>query len=139
MVPQPNPWTGPSDPRLVDPTIAVESSVPVPPLPFLRNTSGRPWKQAHGATVRSQAPKVATGSAWSKRLEARKKDDAVKKLEKEMKDEKQTEFERKRAITKERKDKMAEKLRLEEMATRMSAKKLQRMKKRMGRSKLVSA
>ena len=82
MVPQPTPWTGPSDPRLVDPTIALESSVPVPPLPFLRNTSGRPWKQSHNATVRAQAPKVAAGSAWSKRLEARKKDEAVKKLEK---------------------------------------------------------
>lgn len=82
MVPQPTPWTGPADPRFVDPTIALESSVPVPPLPFLRNTSGRPWKQSHGATVRSQAPKVATGSAWTKRLEARKKEDAVKKIEK---------------------------------------------------------
>ncbi|KAK4703586.1 rRNA-processing protein CGR1, partial [Phenoliferia sp. Uapishka_3] len=138
MVPQPLSWTGPSDPRLVDPTIALESDEPVPALPFLRNTSGRPWKQAHGATVRTQAPKVAAGSAWTKRLELRKKEDAVKKLEKDMKAEKAAEVERKRAITKERKDKMAEKLRLEEMATRMSARKLQRMKKRMGRSKLVA-
>lgn len=82
MVPQPTPWTGPADPRLVDPALALESDIPVPPLPFLRNTSGRPWKSAHGATVRSQAPKVASGSAWTKRLVVRKKDAAFKKLEK---------------------------------------------------------
>lgn len=56
-----------------------------------------------------------------------------------MKDEKTAEVERKKSITKERKLKAAEKLRLEEMATRMSARKLQRMKKRLGRTPKVNA
>lgn len=107
-------------------------------MPFLRNASSRPWKKPKGPTVRTQKSDKSALN-WDKRQEARKKDDAVKKLEREMKEEKETEVERKRKITKERKEKAAEKARLEEMATRMSAKKLQRMKKRMGRTKKVNA
>ncbi|KAM0753686.1 hypothetical protein T439DRAFT_353469 [Meredithblackwellia eburnea MCA 4105] len=140
MVPAPLPYLPPADPRLIDPSTSTDSSVPVPPQPFIRNVSGRTWKAPKKeATNRGQKLKQVPGAAWSKRLEARKKEDAVKKIEKEMKDEKQAEIDRKRTITKERKEKAAEKARLEEMASRMSAKKLQRMKKRLGRSKLVSA
>lgn len=55
---------------------------PAEPLPFLKNTSGRFWKQPHKATLRAQSGKKdATGSSFAKREEIRKKDEAVKKLE----------------------------------------------------------
>lgn len=84
-------------------------------------------------------------------MEQRKKADAIKLLERTLKEEKVAEAERsafcranahascqtdliccqcrKRTITKERKERQEEKQRLEEAAARMSAKKLQRMKK----------
>jgi hypothetical protein len=98
-------------------------------------------------------PGVKTAS-WDARMEKRKKEESIKLLEKSLKDEKLAEEERfvdhflylatawhrasdslldclcrKREITKERKARLEEKKRLEEMAARMSAKKLQRMKK----------
>jgi hypothetical protein len=53
----------------------------------------------------------------------------VKALEREMKDEARLEEERKRQALKERRERREEKKGLEEMKARMSAKKLQRMKK----------
>ncbi len=46
---------------------------------------------------------------------------------------------RKRNALKERREKEAEKLRLQQLAEKMSAKRLQRMKKRLGRTKKISA
>ncbi|KAI5480028.1 nuclear pore complex protein Nup205 [Pseudohyphozyma bogoriensis] len=136
MVPQPLPYTPPVDPRMVvDPDLKTDPEAPVEPLPFTRNASSRPWKQPRVAKARTDK----TNSSWDKRQEQRKKDDAVKKIEREMKDEKQAEIDRKRTINTERKTREAEKRRLEEMAARMSAKKLQRMKKRLGRTKKVNA
>lgn len=88
----------------------------------------------------------------------------VVRLCREIKEEKVADLERKKEITKQRREREAEKLRLEQMAARvrpasplparartsctfadlllsllqMSAKKLQRMKKRLGRSKKVA-
>lgn len=79
MVPQPAPWSAPVDPRLVvDPTAHTDGEVP--PMPFLRNASSRPWKKPKGPTVRTQKSDKSALN-WDKRQEARKKDDAVKKLE----------------------------------------------------------
>jgi rRNA-processing protein CGR1 len=67
-----------------DLSVCLPATEPIPPLPFLKNTSGRFWKQGHSATVRAQAGKSkdASSSAFAKRLITRKKDEGVKKLEK---------------------------------------------------------
>jgi hypothetical protein len=46
-------------------------------------TAGRNWKQPHGATNRTQSSNKngKGGSAWDKRQDSRKKDEAIKKLE----------------------------------------------------------
>ncbi|KAN0062375.1 hypothetical protein ACQY0O_005257 [Thecaphora frezii] len=75
---------------------------------------------------------------WEKKMEARKKQEAVKAREKEMKDAKIAEAERKRNTTRERKQKAEEKARLEAMASKMSAKKLARKKRRLGITKKVA-
>lgn len=82
MVPQPLPYSAPPDPKLAfDPTATSHEDEPIEPLAFLRNTSGRPWKTAHKATVRTQKSDKSA-SNWDKRQEARKKADGVKKIEK---------------------------------------------------------
>ncbi|SCV68830.1 BQ2448_951 [Microbotryum intermedium] len=124
--------------KTVPSTVRTECSERLPTPPFIKNVSGKAWKQPRPqATVRSQG-KGAGNKRWSERLEERKKMEGVKRLAKEMHDEKEAEIERKRTITKERQDKAKEKLRLEEMAKKMSAKKLQRMQKRLGRTKKVN-
>lgn len=82
MVPIPT-WTAPADPRLdVDLTVCLEGPTPEP-RPFQRTVSGRFWKTAHSATVRSQqSDNRKQASTWAKRQVLRKKDDGVKKIEK---------------------------------------------------------
>ncbi|GAA6035304.1 hypothetical protein JCM8097_008808 [Rhodosporidiobolus ruineniae] len=144
MVPQPVWLERPAHHPLMnaDPEARTETDAPLAPLANdSTNVSGRWWKQEHKATGRAQAGKqdrAKLDKRWKQREEQRKRDLAVKKIEKDIKEEKEAEVERKRQITKERKEKEAEKKRLEEMAARMSAKKLQRMKKRLGRSKKVA-
>ena len=70
---------------LVDNETKTNPEKPAEPLPFLKNTSGRFWKQPHKATLRAQSGKTKdpnhASSAFAKREEIRKKDEAVKKLE----------------------------------------------------------
>ncbi|WWC93005.1 uncharacterized protein L201_007969 [Kwoniella dendrophila CBS 6074] len=75
---------------------------------------------------------------YEKRREQDKQKEAMKTFEKELKDDKQAEHDRKVAVIKERRERVAEKQRMEEMRAKMSAKKLQRMKKRQGRSKKIN-
>ncbi|GAA5979977.1 hypothetical protein JCM10908_001487 [Rhodotorula pacifica] len=142
MVPKPV-WERP-EVRTYDPNAKTDAPPPTE-LPESTKTSstvsGRWWKTDHAATVRAQSGKKDAqqqDKAWKAREERRKREEAVKKLEREIKEEKIADLERKKQINKERKEKEAEKLRLQQMAARMSAKKLQRMKKRLGRSKKVA-
>lgn len=85
MVPQPV-WTDrPSESKsFADTSIRTHPDKPAEPLPFLKNTSGRFWKQPHNATARAQAgkkDKAQASNAFAKREEIRKRDEAVKKLE----------------------------------------------------------
>ncbi|GAA5989345.1 hypothetical protein JCM11641_002769 [Rhodosporidiobolus odoratus] len=144
MVPQPV-WTErPGHPLMnADPTVCTDSDAPLPELPTdCTNVSGRWWKpveaKAKSRKLGGAQDKLKLDKKWKEREEQRKKQESIKKLEKEIKADKLAEAERKREITKERKEKEAEKERLQQMAARMSAKKLQRMKKRMGRSKKVA-
>jgi hypothetical protein len=79
-------------------------------------------------------PGVKTAS-WSARQAKRQALENVKKLENSMKDERRAEEDAKVSAIKERRARKEENKRLDEMRARMSAKKLQRMKKRLGRSK----
>ncbi|SAM86361.1 related to CGR1-protein involved in processing of the pre-rRNA for the 60S ribosome subunit [Ustilago bromivora] len=75
---------------------------------------------------------------WGKKLEQRRKQEAIKQREREMKAEKEAEAERKKTVSRERKQMAEEKARLEIMAHKMSAKKLARKKRRLGITKKVS-
>ncbi|KAJ9092218.1 hypothetical protein QFC20_007442 [Naganishia adeliensis] len=98
-------------------------------------TSGKPWKLQKTATKRSHLmPGVKTAS-WEQRQARRLALENVKKLETQMKDERKAEEDAKVSAIKERRKRKEENKRLDEMKARMSAKKLQRMKKRLGRSK----
>lgn len=79
-------------------------------------------------------PGVKTAS-WEQRQARRLALGNVKKLETQMKDERKAEEDAKVSAIKERRKRKEENKRLDEMKARMSAKKLQRMKKRLGRSK----
>ncbi|BGP12971.1 hypothetical protein JCM10213_006610 [Rhodosporidiobolus nylandii] len=144
MVPQPVWHDRPAPAWLADPEQKTDAPLPNPEDALPKdstNVSGRWWKAEHKATARAQGgkqDKQKLDKKWAARMESRKRDDAVKKLERDIKQEKEDEAERKKQALKERREKEAEKKRLQEMAARMSAKKLQRMKKRMGRSKKVA-
>ncbi|KZT55922.1 hypothetical protein CALCODRAFT_509780 [Calocera cornea HHB12733] len=99
--------------------------------------SGKSWKSTRAATRRTQMPKSLKSKSWEARVAQRSEEDAVKKLARELQEEKQADKDRKRQITQDRRKAKEEKLRLESMAAKLSAKKIARMKKRAGRSKKV--
>ena len=86
MVPLPVWHDRPANP-LLSADLSATSGAPEPtePLPFVKNTSGRFWKEPKPkATARAQTgrkDKLQAESAFAKRNEQRKKDEAVKKLE----------------------------------------------------------
>ncbi|CAK9781511.1 hypothetical protein CC85DRAFT_269531 [Cutaneotrichosporon oleaginosum] len=94
----------------------------------LGRSHGKAWKGEKESTRRTiMAPGLK--SPFAKRLEQDKARQAVKAVEKEMKDEAKEEHERKVAAIRERRQRKAEKERLEQIAAKMSAKKLQRLRK----------
>ncbi|OXC68699.1 rRNA-processing protein CGR1 [Cryptococcus neoformans] len=100
-------------------------------------TPGKAHKSAKTALRRSYiSPSVKT--PFEKRMENEKAQQAAKQLERELKEEKETDRQRKVNIIKERRARKEEKQREEELRAKMSAKKLQRMKKREGRSKKIN-
>ncbi|WVQ96164.1 hypothetical protein IAU59_003267 [Kwoniella sp. CBS 9459] len=100
-------------------------------------TPGKAHKSEKTAVKRSYiSPSIKT--PFEKRRERDRQVEATKTLEKELKDEKEEERQRKATIIKERRERTAERHRMEEMKAKMSAKKLQRMKKRQGRSKKIN-
>ncbi|AFR95422.1 rRNA-processing protein CGR1 [Cryptococcus neoformans C23] len=100
-------------------------------------TPGKAHKSAKTALRRSYiSPSVKT--PFEKRMEKEKAQQAAKQLERELKEEKETDRQRKVNIIKERRARKEEKQREEELRAKMSAKKLQRMKKREGRSKKIN-
>ncbi|KAK4685293.1 rRNA-processing protein CGR1, partial [Tremellales sp. Uapishka_1] len=117
-------------------------------------TAGKAHKITKTATRRSYLS-ASVKTPFEIRKENDKKAASIKALEREMKDEKAAETERwvagwsngekaadlvtrKRTALKERRERQAEKSRMEELRAKMSAKKLQRMKKRQGRSKKIN-
>ncbi|GFZ50116.1 rRNA-processing protein CGR1 [Saitozyma sp. JCM 24511] len=100
-------------------------------------TAGKAHKSSKTATRRSYISN-SIKTPFEKRMEKEKEREAVKQVEREMKEEAEAERERKRTALKERRERQAEKSRLEAMAAKMSAKKLQRLRKRQGRSKKIN-
>ncbi|OCF37114.1 rRNA-processing protein CGR1 [Kwoniella heveanensis CBS 569] len=100
-------------------------------------TPGKAHKSEKTAVKRSYISN-SIKTPFEKRREKDRQTEATKALEKEMKDDKEEERQRKVTIIKERRERTAERHRMEEMKAKMSAKKLQRMKKRQGRSKKIN-
>ncbi|CEH15405.1 Cgr1 [Ceraceosorus bombacis] len=75
---------------------------------------------------------------WELKMEQRKKQQEVKDMERRMKEEVENARAAKGQAIRERRQKAAEKARLETMATRMSQKKLDRKRRRLGITKKVS-
>ncbi|WWC73501.1 uncharacterized protein I206_107472 [Kwoniella pini CBS 10737] len=100
-------------------------------------TPGKAHKGEKTAVKRSYISN-SVKTPFEKRREQDKAKAAMKAVEQELKDDKQANHDKKVSIIKERRERAAEKQRMEEMKAKMSAKKLQRMKKRQGRSKKIS-
>ncbi|WWD20125.1 rRNA-processing protein CGR1 [Kwoniella shandongensis] len=103
----------------------------------LGRTPGKAHKSEKTALKRSYLS-AEIKTPFEKRMENEKKKEAAKAVERELKEEAETERQRKVTIIKDRRERQAERIRMEEMKAKMSAKKLQRMKKRQGRSKKIS-
>ncbi|CDR37004.1 CYFA0S01e06348g1_1 [Cyberlindnera fabianii] len=96
--------------------------------------SGKGWKvQKNAFRVKS----LGVGSKWAKKQEQRLKDQQVKAKLKELKQEKEDEKKARIDAMKERREKKAEKERYEMMAAKMHAKKVERMRKKEKRNKLL--
>ncbi|KIJ68588.1 hypothetical protein HYDPIDRAFT_82333 [Hydnomerulius pinastri MD-312] len=99
--------------------------------------SGKAWKVAKSATVRSQSS-VGHKTKWDGRMEKTQREQAMKKLQNELKDEKNAEKQRRREITLERKKAAEERRRLEEDKAKMGARKAARLRRKAGRSKKIN-
>ncbi|KAI9461794.1 hypothetical protein HD554DRAFT_2176159 [Boletus coccyginus] len=99
--------------------------------------SGKPWKLAKTATVRSQSS-AGHKTKWHVRMEKTTREHAVKKLEVELKQEKQAEKQRKREITLQRQRASEERRRLEQEKATMGARKSARLRRRAGRTKKIN-
>ncbi|KAJ4499495.1 hypothetical protein C8R41DRAFT_814211 [Lentinula lateritia] len=100
--------------------------------------SGKSWKTARTATVRSRLPDGVKTKSWAARMEQTKRSLAIKKVEKELKDEKVAEVTRRREVTLERRRVAEEKHRLEEDKAKMGARKAARIRRKAGRTKKIN-
>ncbi|ORX96248.1 hypothetical protein K493DRAFT_350926 [Basidiobolus meristosporus CBS 931.73] len=91
--------------------------------------SGKTWKQPKTAYRRSHLP-AGVRQDWAARTRERQRIQAVKAIEKELKDEKQRIKEEAKNRALERKKLQEEKERLEKLQALVSAKKLQRIRKK---------
>ncbi|KAF9366039.1 hypothetical protein BGX34_006750 [Mortierella sp. NVP85] len=106
---------------------------PQPQEPESR-VSGKDWKLAKTATRRSQMP-TALKQSFADRMAKTKKLNITRDLAKSMTQEKNDDKRRKREITEERKKIKEEKERIANLAAKMSANKLKRLKKKAGNLK----
>ncbi|KAJ5186032.1 hypothetical protein N7491_006097 [Penicillium cf. griseofulvum] len=105
----------------------------VPPTTGVRK-NGKNW---HG-TKKAFRP-TAGLTSYAKRQELKKQSDAVKELEREMKEEHEAERKARIQRIKDRREAKEEKLRYEKMAEKMHHKRLDRLKRREKRNKLLSS
>ncbi|WVR08229.1 rRNA-processing protein CGR1 [Kwoniella sp. DSM 27419] len=124
---------------MLDPTPSSSTTPVVVSVAASKNgrTAGKAHKSEKTAKNRSYISE-SLKTPFEKRREKDRQVEAMKTMEKELKDDKEAERQRKVTVIKERRERQAEKQRMEEMRAKMSAKKLQRMKKRQGRSKKIN-
>ncbi|CEP08163.1 hypothetical protein [Parasitella parasitica] len=97
-------------------------------------SAGKNWKVQKTATGRNQQPKQLRKS-WDQRSKERARNNATKTIERQLKADKQAAKDAKRAVSLERKKLREEQERMQALAAKMSAKRLERLKKREMRKK----
>ncbi|KAJ6130990.1 hypothetical protein N7523_001450 [Penicillium sp. IBT 18751x] len=97
--------------------------------------NGKNW---HDASKKAFRPKAGLTS-YAKRVEARKLNDAVKEREREMKAEAEAERQARIQRIKDRRAAKEEKARYEKMAEKMHKKRVERLKRREKRNKLLNS
>lgn len=95
---------------------------------------GKNWKVEKSAF---RVKSLGVKSSWEKKQEQRLKDAQVKAKLKELKEEKENEKKQRIQALKDRREKKEEKERYEKLAAKMHAKKVERMRKREKRNKLL--
>ncbi|RKP14764.1 hypothetical protein BJ684DRAFT_2161, partial [Piptocephalis cylindrospora] len=101
---------------------------PSPQVPASR-VSGKTWKSARTAARRTQRPS-SLNRTFAQRMDEKKKADIAKGLERMMREGKEADKQRKKEVREERQKIKAERERMEHLKTVLSAKKLQRMKRK---------
>ncbi|KAG9014775.1 hypothetical protein FRB94_010622 [Tulasnella sp. JGI-2019a] len=113
----------------------------VEPIPLGKGTSrvsGKFWKEKRGPTKRSHLSPAVKSKSFAQRKELQTKEMAVRQYIKDLKQEKEAkDAARKQAIT-DRKKAHAEEERLEAMKAKMGARRLDRLRRRQGRSKKIN-
>ncbi|KAJ5549721.1 rRNA-processing protein cgrA [Penicillium sp. DV-2018c] len=112
---------------------STETRPAVAPTTGMRK-NGKNW---HG-TKKAFRP-TAGLTSYAKRQEAKKHNDAVKELEREMKAEHEAERQARIQRIKDRREAKEEKLRYEKMAEKMHHKRVERLKRREKRNKLLNS
>ncbi|TFY83515.1 hypothetical protein EWM64_g504 [Hericium alpestre] len=100
--------------------------------------SGKPWKPLKTAIVRSHLQEAVKTKRWEDRMEATKKEQAIKKLQAQLKEEKAAEIKRRREVTLEHKKATEERQRAEEMMAKLGARKAARLRRKAGRTKKIN-
>ncbi|KAJ5689792.1 hypothetical protein N7462_004184 [Penicillium macrosclerotiorum] len=114
------------------PTVPATTAT-VPPAKGMRK-NGKNWHD----TKKAFRP-TAGLTAYAKRKEAHKNQQAVKELEREMREEKEAERQAQIQRIKDRRAAKEEKARYEKMAEKMHAKRVERLKRREKRNKMLSS
>ncbi|KAI9663603.1 MAG: hypothetical protein M1821_007093 [Bathelium mastoideum] len=111
-----------------------EPSRPQTPISELRRKAGKQWHQPR------KAFRPSTGqTSYAKRTEQRKAQEIVKAKEREMKEEKEAERQRRIQAIKAKREAKAEKERYEKLAETMHRKRVERLKRREKRNKLLKS
>ncbi|KAF8321356.1 hypothetical protein DL93DRAFT_2163629 [Clavulina sp. PMI_390] len=118
------------------------STAPTAPLPLNSSkggrASGKAWKDRTSASKRTHLSVGLRTKSWDERMRKATEAAAVKKLEKELQDEKAAEQQARTDKIRARRKAREERERLEIMKAKMSQKKLDRQRRKLGRTKKVN-
>ncbi|KAH8925728.1 hypothetical protein BT69DRAFT_1348493 [Atractiella rhizophila] len=128
----------PNIPETVLPSTKTNSSPSPDHSTESKSESTGSWRVVRMSAGRNVQTSGLKTKNWEARMKQKRDMDAAKSLERELKAEKEADKARRREITQSRKKALAEKKRMEELSQKMSAKRLQRVRKRLERSKKVS-
>lgn len=100
--------------------------------------SGKPWKDRKPASKRTHLSEGLKTKSWDERMRKKTEAAAVKKLERELKEERQAEIQARVEKIRERRKAKEERERLEFMKAKMSQKKIDRIRRKVGRTKKIN-